>query len=132
MIAVVVVTISILKGGLTRYYNSLCILFLLCQGLTLIGTLILSREDHPCSTWDYTIAVLGTGVNWMFVLLYSFNSSKNAHLELHRCLDMASPNYVKLLFPSGYKQFDSQTVYQFSVENRVTDKFVVVQPAEKL
>ena len=68
----------------------------------------------------------------MFVLLYSFTSSKNAHLELMRSLNMSTPNYVKLLFPSGFKQFDSQTLYNFTVENRVTDKFVVVRPVEKL
>jgi hypothetical protein len=68
----------------------------------------------------------------MFVLLYSATSSKNAHLELMRSINISTPNYVKLLFPSGYKQFDSQTLYQFSVENRVTDKYVVVQPVDKL
>lgn len=66
----------------------------------------------------------------MFVLLYSATSSMNVHLELMKS-ENSTHNRVKLLFPSGYKQFDSQTLYEFKVENRVTDKFVVVQPADK-
>ena len=54
----------------------------------------------------------------------------NVHLELMKS-ENSTHNRVKLLFPSGYKQFDSQTLYEFKVENRVTDKFIVVQPADK-